>query len=186
MSLNVDDLLKDPLFQLNTLLWLTQPLPEAHGITPLLRQAGFEVYAIAPPLALPLQTRLLAQKARLNIQNGVRPDVVLHHEQHGKFAFAECKASSFGPASSTAAQARALLILSGPQAAEALGLSSDQVSEALLTLMLPEAERNRLTPTIETLSQQLTSAGLTVGSTAVLGLTTSKKAVCVVVDEIGT
>ena len=49
MSPTKTEVISDPLFQLNVLLWLTQPLAEASAITPLLYQRGFSVYAITPP-----------------------------------------------------------------------------------------------------------------------------------------
>ena len=54
MSPTTTDLVSDPLFQLNVLLWLTQPLPQGSALVPLLYQQGFTVYAISPALALPL------------------------------------------------------------------------------------------------------------------------------------
>jgi hypothetical protein len=53
MSPTKTEVISDPLFQLNVLLWLTQPLAEASAITPLLYQRGFSVYAISPALTGP-------------------------------------------------------------------------------------------------------------------------------------
>lgn len=125
-----DDLLKDPLFQLNMLLWLAQPLPAGNEISPLLYRRGFTVYAIAPLLPLPLDVRQVVHDT-LALQSGVRPDIVLVHNQERKFAFHECKTNSFGPDSSTAAQIRSLLIISGSRAAEILGLQHGNVSASL-------------------------------------------------------
>ena len=42
------ELVKDPVFQLNVLLWLAQPLPQAYQeIIPLFYGHGFDVYALA-------------------------------------------------------------------------------------------------------------------------------------------
>jgi len=64
MTLEVNELIGDPLFQLNALLWLTQPLPHGDRITPLFYQHGFTVYAIAPLLPVPLDLRLVGATSR--------------------------------------------------------------------------------------------------------------------------
>ena len=48
----LSELIRDPIFQLNVLLWLAQPLPSGYGITSLLHSRGFDVYAIALRLSL--------------------------------------------------------------------------------------------------------------------------------------
>src|SRR5881296_3799088 len=91
------DPVSDPLFQLNVMLWLTQPLPQGSQIVPLLHQRGFSVYAISPALVVPLDIQLAARTAQIALQSSGRPDVVVTHEEERKFAFTECKAISFGP-----------------------------------------------------------------------------------------
>src|SRR5205823_3552170 len=126
------DRVSDPLFQLNVVLWLTQPLPQGSSIVPLLHERGFVVYAISPPLPVPLDLQAAAQSARVALQNSGRPDVLLAHPLERKFAFIECKASSFGPNSNTAEQARSFLLMAGPRAAEVLGLDPAHVRGSLL------------------------------------------------------
>jgi len=106
-----EQLIADPLFQINMLLWLTQPLPDdaqarEAGVAPfeiksLLHTQGYVVYAIAPMLTIPGDVRLAALGARLAIRDGVRPDAVLCRERDLSFLFVECKASSFSPDSSS-------------------------------------------------------------------------------------
>src|SRR5438309_1259630 len=131
MSPTKIDPVSDPLFQLNVLLWLTQPLPQESAIVPLLHQRGFSVYAIAPALVVPLDLQVAARQAQIALQPSARPDVVLTQESERKFAFTECKASSFGPNSSTAEQARAFLLTTGSRAAEVLGLDAAQVRDSI-------------------------------------------------------
>src|SRR6266581_3195760 len=121
------ELIRDPIFQLNVLLWLAQPLPSGDAITPLLHSGGFEV------------------------QVGVRPDVILAKESSGKFAITECKGSSFGSGSSTAHQARTLLALAGPRCHEVLGLQPQAVRESTLTYLLPSSQRPAMRATISEL-----------------------------------
>ncbi|MBM3301542.1 MAG: hypothetical protein FJY85_16520, partial [Deltaproteobacteria bacterium] len=185
MTLEVNELIGDPLFQLNALLWLTQPLPHGDRITPLFYQHGFTVYAIAPLLPVPLDLRLVAQQAGIAMRDGVRPDAVLTRESDRKFAFAECKAGSFGPTSSTAEQARSLLVVAGPRAAEVLGLASGQVADSLLAFVVPEAGRELLAPTLVSLGKELGEKRISVGRFSVLSLVLTDTDVSIMTDELG-
>lgn len=169
MKTRPNELIKDPLFQLNAILWLTQPLPAESRITPIFYKQGFKIYAIAPLLGPPVDVRLVAQKANLSMQEGIRPDVVLTHERDHKFAFVECKASYSALASSTA-QTRSLLVIAGPRAAEVLGLASGQVTASLLELVIPEDDRNTSTQTLASVSKQLEDNNISIGLFSVLGL----------------
>ena len=131
------ELIRDPIFQLNVLLWLAQPLPSGDAITPLLHSRGFDVYALALRLSLPPDLLLVMRNGGFEVQVGVRPDIILAKESSGKFAITECKGSSFGNRSSTAHQARTLLALAGPRCHEVLGLQPQAVRESTLTYLLP-------------------------------------------------
>src|SRR5438093_477808 len=100
------DLIRDPIFQLNAVLWLAQPLPPEFPITPVLRHAGFDVHSIAPPLAPPPDVLLALAESGLPHQRSCHPDVILERDADRLFLVIECKANSFGEASSTAAQSR--------------------------------------------------------------------------------
>ncbi|MBM3299270.1 MAG: hypothetical protein FJY85_04885 [Deltaproteobacteria bacterium] len=178
------ELLKDPLFQLNAVLWLTQPLPDGDEIIPLLYARGFTVYAIAPLLGPPPDLRLAAQQAQINMQDMVRPDVVLTHESGRKFAFTECKASSSALTSSTA-QARSLLVVTGPRAAEVLGLASGQVSASLLGLVIPESDREPVAQTLASLSKELDENRLLAGQFSVLGFVLTDTDISIVINGLG-
>jgi hypothetical protein len=178
-----NELIRDPLFQLNALLWLAQSMPSGSEIRPLLYEQGFTVYAIAPLLGLPPDLRLMTQEARINMQESVRPDVVLAQEGARKFAFTECKKSSFGATSSTAEQGRSLLVVAGPRAAEALGLAPGQVADSLLAFITAQSEQVPLTQTLETLSKQLHAAKIPAARFSVLGLVSTETEVSVAIDD---
>jgi hypothetical protein len=177
--------LKDPLFQLNAVLWLTQPLPDGGEIIPLLYARGFTVYAIAPLLGPPPDLRLAAQQAQISMQDMIRPDVVLTHEGDRKFAFTECKASSFSPTSSAAEQARSLLVVAGPRAAEVLGLAPGDISESLLAFVIPEDEEKLLARTLANLHEELEGNRLPAAQFSVLGLQLTDTDVSIVINDLG-
>jgi hypothetical protein len=185
MTSTPNELIEDPLFQLNALLWLTQPLPDGNEISPLFYKQEFTVYAIAPLLPLPLDLRLAAQRAGIIMRDGVRPDVVLTRERDRRFAFTECKASSFGPISSTAEQARSLLVVAGPRAAEILGLASGQVADSLLAFVIPENHRQTLTQTLTSLCKELDDNGVPAGHFSVLGLVLTDTDISIVINDLG-
>jgi hypothetical protein len=182
MSPTKTDLATDPLFQLNLVLWLTQPLPEDNVVVPLLYQCGFSVYAIAPALPVPPDVQLAAQGATVRIQTSGRPDVVLTHEKERKFAFVECKASSFGPRVEAAEQARAFILIAGARAAEVLGLDASQVTDSILAYVVPESQKLSLEQTLIALTHELTRYKLPAGRTTVLGLQASTGELTVSVD----
>ena len=184
MTLVGNELLRDPLFQLNVVLWLTQPLPGEGEVIPLLYRQGFTVYAIAPLLGPPPDVRLSALQAGISIQERVRPDVVLANEIDGRFAFTECKASSRALSSSTA-QTRGLLVVAGSRAAEVLALASGQVSASLLQLIIPEDNRGPVSETLASLQGELEKNRLFPGQFSVLGLLLTDADISIVVDDAG-
>jgi len=182
MTPTPNDFLRDPLFQLNAVLWLAQPLPEASTVAPLLHRQGFGVYAIAPLLGPPADVRLAAQTVGIAIQERVRPDVVLSRERDRRFSLVECKASSFEVTSPTAEQARSLLIAAGPRGAEMLGLAPREVSDSLLTFVSREHECEELAQTVSALSLELARSELPAGRSSCLGLTMTAHEVAVEVN----
>ena len=170
----LNELERDPLFQLNVVLWMAQPLPS--GLEgqpqPLLYSRGFTVYAVGPLLALPPAVRLAVVDSGVDTQESAAPDVVLARQRDGRFAFVECKGGWFGVESSTARQARALLIMAGPAAADVLGLQADGISEAMLSLISSEEDRGKLGDTLHDLGRELSQAHFRVGPSDVLGLRT--------------
>jgi len=179
------ELLRDPLFQLNIILWLTQPMPPQGSITPLLHQKGFSVYAIAPTLSVPPGIALAVQRSSLQTQQRVRPDVVLKRETDLKFALVECKASSFGVATEQAIQARTFLLLADEPLAEALGLSPEQIQASILAYALPARESARLEATLSRLSNELRRHHLPAGDSTMIGLDIDSWDVRVVFDWSG-
>ncbi|MBM4035507.1 MAG: hypothetical protein FJ291_27510 [Planctomycetes bacterium] len=191
MNPKAEELVRDPLFQVNALLWLAQPLPDEKvfrefgvsplGIHPLLHMRRFAVHAIAPMLLVPLDVRLAAQNAGIPIQEGARPDVVLSRERDLKFLLVECKASSFGPGpSKSVEQARALMIAAGPRASEVF---AEQVKAALLSYELPDSACAGMMGTLARVAEEMHARGLPAGPLSTLGLRSSETEVSVVIDS---
>ena len=171
----------DPLFQLNCLLWLTQPSPPVGSIRPLLYEKGLVVHAIAPLLALPPDVRLKAVTED-NMSDATRPDVVLTREQDRLFVFCECKSHSFSATSSNSRQARLLLAIVGNRVSDVLALSPERVSSASLSIVLPEKEREPMLGTLQTLKIENAENGLPAGPFSVLGLTAAETHVSIVIE----
>lgn len=177
------ELIADPVFQLNSLLWLTQPLPDAVGIRPVLREAGFEVDAICPSLTLPPDILLLLKDSGLAHQDHIRSDVVLCRQQDGRYGVVECKGNSFSPDSSTARQARTLLVAVGPRLDEALGLSSGTVKRSTAGYLVASQAAAEMDLTLQALSNELRSRKLRAGASCVLALEPGTAALSLAADS---
>jgi len=164
------DMIRDPVFQLNAMVWLAQPCHELESITPIFYDAGFTIYAVEPLLPIPVEVRLKADEAGVAIQKGVCPELVLHSEAESKFLYIECKANSFGAESSTSNQARGLLVCAGPRAADILGLDPSQISSSMACYCLPEEHREALCGTLTSLTEELKGVGISSGPSSAIGI----------------
>ncbi len=179
----LSELVADPIFQLNCLLWLTQPMPPSASFRAVLRQAGFEVDAISPPLTLPPDILSLLKDSGLAHQDSVRPDAVLCRQEDGRYGIVECKGSSFGVASSTARQARTLLLAVGPHLDESLGLRSGTVKRSVASYLVPWPDAADMSRTLGSLAAELRSCKLPIGKSCVLALEAGDAALWLVADD---
>jgi len=184
MTKTLNELLRDPIFQLNAVLWLAQPLPAEGEIVSLLHRQGFTVYAIAPLLGLPLDLRLSAAATKTSLQESVRPDVVLVQEIDRRFSFTECKASSVA-LNSSLPQARSLLIVAGPRAPEILALAAEQVRGSVLAMVIPETDREQVRQALSGLVKELEENKLPAGKFTMLGLQVTDTDIGIQFDDIG-
>ena len=168
--IRVSDLIHDPVFQLNALLWLTWPLPPTFGIKPLLWNAGFEVYSISKKLAPPPEVLARLKDSTLQYQDHICPDLVIQRKSDKVFLLVECKKSSFGSQSTTAFQARTLLVLSGPCLSISLGLPVTESTNGAACYFLPEAQASRLKDTLDELTKELGDNKLKIGDVILLSL----------------
>lgn len=103
-------LTRDPVFQLNSCLWLVRRAPLDRAVAPpVYLAAGFTLRALNFKMSVPpILSNVLTEKLGLP-RGSPEPDVVLRHNKSGDHLVLECKASSFGVASTTANQGYKLL-----------------------------------------------------------------------------
>lgn len=103
------DLAADPVFQLNTVLWMLQPFPGRPGaVNAVLYLHDYRVRALGPRLSAdPGVEEELA--TAFGIRGVPQPDVLADSPAETPRLVFECKASSFGADSTTAEQARKVL-----------------------------------------------------------------------------
>jgi hypothetical protein len=161
--------LRDPIYQLNFVLWMLEDLPDGAPTHPFLRDLGYTLFSLGGPLPMLPEYRLRIAEAGIDAGQAPAPDVLAVRRESTEFLVIECKGASFGLASSNCHQARALLIVSadlrGP-----LGLPPRPAVSTLLSYLLPEADTASLQATLGQLREELTSVGLPVAPFSVFGL----------------
>ena len=178
------DLVSDPVFQLNALLWLASPLPPIGPYKPILRDAGFEIYSIAPMLAPPPDVLLRLKETGLAHQERFRPDVILADRQRRCFVLVECKANSFGTASSTAEQARTLLVVCGDRLHDTLNVAPTDIASRAASYFIPERVATAMRETLEDLDKELASKRLPKGKSVLLMLCAREESIDFMADEL--
>jgi hypothetical protein len=166
---SADELTRDPLFQQNVVFWLAQE-GTGDGITPLLRSQGFSVFAVGRRLSLSAPARSALAATAVAANQTVAPDVLLLRGVDGRLLVVECKSSSFGPGSTTAKQARAMILVCGNDTADAVGLSSAEFGAALLGYLVPDGQTDPLAATLNALTDEMRNSSLVPGESTVLAL----------------
>ncbi len=138
-----------PREQLNLMLWLVWDTQGA------LARQGFTLHAIGARLPLdPALQRVLVRAHPRWKKQAVSPDLLLRHPQ-GTWWFLECKTSAFGPDSSTAAQAAAMLVLTPRWFARARGLSEKDVALVQVCYALQGGQEATQQATLEDIRHRL-------------------------------
>lgn len=164
-------LLTDQVFQLNTLLWALQDIPEEGQIQPVLRNAGYGLGAYGRRLLMPDDERTVAALTRLTGSTDpspCRPDLWLRHESDVVWPLIELKARGFSTESSNRRQALKLI-------AAAVDLSSSLAEPSEIPGHVSYAtiasDAGGLASTLQHLAQDLSAEGLAAAPTGVIGLT---------------
>lgn len=161
-------LVRDPVFQLNAVLWLVQELPVDADVRPILREAGYLLHSVGR--RLPFSPALRERLRSVAGETGDPcPDVVLVHQTDPAVLVSECKAASFGSASSTARQPLKLVAVSR-DLADPLGMRPDAIRPGYVVYVVPSHDALKLPPTLTTIRARLQQAGSTAAPAAVVGL----------------
>lgn len=155
MNEKIKRICEDPLFQLNLTIWLAQPMPDNFSIRPLFYQSGFKIYSIGLLLPLPPDIKLITETSNLKVQGSVKPEIILECENTTKLLIVECKKSSFGKTSSTANQARTLLILSGSTIFDVLGMDTSKTLKGYLCYFTMAEQTGLLENTLSQLAEEI-------------------------------
>jgi hypothetical protein len=158
---------KDNLFQLNTLVWASFPQPFGAPVTPVLRNAGYTLYAIEKPLEASVAEKAQLNKSTLDIGHNPTIDVVLSREKFSTYILVECKPSSFGLNSDWTSQARGLIVAGGSIASR-LGVSGESTSE--ICYLVPVEDTQSTDVTLVELYKEMSIKGLKVCPTGVIGI----------------
>ncbi len=149
-----DVIAADPVFQLNAIMWSLIPA-EAGRYRPVLNEHGYFLHSIGRRLQIADEhQQLLADRSGYGLPS---PDVLVDHSSHSTMVILECKASSFGPSSSTSQQAMKLLV-GGSDVADTVGASQPKL--AYLMYATRSSEEDQLWNTLLTLKSGLQEEGL--------------------------
>jgi hypothetical protein len=165
--MKTDELLKDPVFQLNLLLWMVKEQPNTgYRVRPLYYEKGFRIIYIEQPFAMPEETIGTINDSKLDISTTPEPELILGREADNKALYFEAKANSFGTESSNCIQARAHLIACGPAFGEVLA----PLKECLLCYLVPDNARELMSECLASLKKELMKKGLKPGPFSSHGL----------------
>jgi hypothetical protein len=182
MAQRVETLCGDPLFQLNLAIWLSQSKPD-FAAKPIFYESGFSIYSIGPRLVIPPDIRLKINESKTEYQDSAVPDMVLTNDDRTKVCILECKKSSFGVKSSTALQAKTLLVISGPTAAEVLAIGLRNHSQGVLTYLTRNDQTDALQDTLDNLISELLSVKIEVGESGCFGIGCNESSITIEYPE---
>lgn len=173
-----DDWIRDPVFQLNLLVWMSKEQPqEACCVRPLFHEAGFEWMAIEQPFRFPVETAKfideINEKGEIRIHPHPEPELVVKRSRDQAALYFEAKSNSFGAGSSTSSQGRGHLVATGPVFAEVYA----PLEQALLVYVVPKDVSVPMRECLQDLALQLRDFGLTPGDAAVDGLAVADAAI---------
>lgn len=165
--MKTEALLRDPVFQLNLMLWMAKEQPPAdYRVRPLFYNWGFEIIYVEQPFAFPEETVKAINGSALDIGMPPEPDLILGRSRDNKALYFEAKANSFGIASTNSKQARAHLIASGPVFGEVLS----PLNACLLCYVVPDGACEPMSQCLATLAYELQDKGLKPGAFSCHGL----------------
>lgn len=166
--MQIEELIRDPVFQLNLVLWMAKEQPkQCHQIRPLFHQYGFSPLVIEQPFKFPVAlSRQIEDSSALIISKEPEPEVILGNQAAKKAIYFECKSQSFGPESNNSKQARGHLLASGAAFAEVFR----PLDHCLLSYLVPDSDRIGMNVCLTGLHNELSSGGFSPGQFSIHGL----------------
>ena len=173
-----EDWIRDPVFQLNLLVWMSKEQPkEAYCVRPVFHEAGFDWMAIEQPFRFPVETAKLIEqineKGEMRIHSHPEPELVVKRSRDQSALYFEAKKNSFDVGSSNSSQARGHLAATGPAFAEV----NAPLERALLVYVVPNEASDPMRACLQELALQLRSVALSPGDSAVDGLAAEDAAI---------
>jgi len=171
--MSLQELIRNPGYQLNLLLWMAKDQPEVTEkdmglVSPFFHKLGFEYQWIENPFPLTddirLQVNDLPKDSPVRISLAPEPDLVLKRNRDGKGIYLEAKASLAATCEKDK-QTRGHLLANGPAFAEVL----KPLTESLLCYVLPESDRDAMRQKLDVLTQELAGMGFRPGKSSVHG-----------------
>jgi hypothetical protein len=162
------ELLEDPIFQLNLILWLLEPLPAPASTTPVFAREGGYLHAIGQPMIAPPRVR----PALIDLVGSAEPscpDVIIRFRDSAEVLVVECKAGGFGREPSTSRQAVTLLTLSA-DCTEPLNLAPGEQHPGHLAYLTGAQHAEPALDTLGALRRRLGQAALPAAAAGVLAL----------------
>jgi hypothetical protein len=165
--MKTEAVLRDPVFQLNLLIWMAKEQPaNGYRVRPFFFENGFRLVYIEQPFAFPDATARAIESSTLAITKAPEPETILGRAADQKALFFEAKANSFSPESSNSGQARGHLLACGPAFAETL----NPLKQALLCYVVPQDRCDLMRNCLDLLATELRSATLAPGVHSIHGL----------------
>lgn len=172
--MNTEVLLKDPVFQLNLLLWMAKEQPKSgYRVRPFFYELGFEIIYIEQPFAFTEDVIQTIKGSTLEVSIKPEPDLILGRKRDNRALYFEAKASSFGIDSKNSKQARAHLFASGP----VFGDVFSPLNACLLCYVVPEDKRDLMTQCLAALVHELRKNSLKPGPFSAHGLAKNKTSI---------
>lgn len=172
-------LLADPVFQLNTLLWSLEDLPNAGEVHPVLRRCGYYLGAIGRRLLVPVEPDVVEALAAVSgsaDRSPTHPDLWLRHQVHEVNPLIELKSHGFSVDSSNAAQA-SKLIVSAANLEQSLGGGGSRPGHVIYATVQSDAAA--LDETLHALAADVAAAGAPPAPVGVIGFGLNETAVTI-------
>jgi len=146
--MKLDEAIRDPVFQLNLLVWMAKEQPEeGFRVRPLFSQHRFQLHYIEWPFPFPTEIRaeIVAAAESLSLEFNLEPEpeLIIQRPADGQAIYFEAKAQGFSPKSSNSRQARVAPISNQNRTLQA-GIENGDRRDALSYIVRPDESVRRL------------------------------------------